>query len=158
MTTATAERKLTAKDFQVPFPNDWCPGCGDFGIINAVQQAFARLEKAGEGGMHAGRPVGLAAKEGIVAVMDEHDHRRIGARKMHVGFIAGGAEPHMTAVPAYGRLAADAAKPVALVPMDHAPGIGQKRSFRSRHQGADAPQFLETTDLRERGQGVLVQV
>ncbi len=44
MTTATADRKLTAKDFQVPFPNDWCPGCGDFGIINAIQQAFARLE------------------------------------------------------------------------------------------------------------------
>jgi 2-oxoglutarate ferredoxin oxidoreductase subunit beta len=43
MTTATEEKKLTAKDFQVPFPNDWCPGCGDFGILNAVQQAFARL-------------------------------------------------------------------------------------------------------------------
>ena len=44
MPTATADRKLTAKDFQVPFPNDWCPGCGDFGILNAIQQAFARLE------------------------------------------------------------------------------------------------------------------
>jgi 2-oxoglutarate ferredoxin oxidoreductase subunit beta len=43
MTTATQERKLTAKDFQVPFPNDWCPGCGDFGILNAMQQAIARL-------------------------------------------------------------------------------------------------------------------
>lgn len=43
MTTATEERKLTAKDFQVPFPNDWCPGCGDFGILNSMQQAFARL-------------------------------------------------------------------------------------------------------------------
>jgi len=43
MTTATKDRKLTAKDFQVPFPNDWCPGCGDFGILNSVQQAFARL-------------------------------------------------------------------------------------------------------------------
>ena len=43
MTTATEDRKLTAKDFQVPFPNDWCPGCGDFGILNSMQQAFARL-------------------------------------------------------------------------------------------------------------------
>lgn len=43
MTTATQERKLTAKDFQVPFPNDWCPGCGDFGILNAMQQAIAQL-------------------------------------------------------------------------------------------------------------------
>ena len=44
MPTATADRKLTAKDFQVPFPNDWCPGCGDFGILNSIQQAFAKLE------------------------------------------------------------------------------------------------------------------
>ena len=44
MPTATVDRKLTAKDFQVPFPNDWCPGCGDFGILNAIQQAFAKLE------------------------------------------------------------------------------------------------------------------
>lgn len=43
MTTATEERKLTAKDFQVPFPNDWCPGCGDFGILNSVQSALAQL-------------------------------------------------------------------------------------------------------------------
>jgi 2-oxoglutarate ferredoxin oxidoreductase subunit beta len=43
MTTATEDRKLKAKDFQVPFPNDWCPGCGDFGILNSVQQAFAQL-------------------------------------------------------------------------------------------------------------------
>ena len=43
MTTATEKPKLTVKDFQVPFPNDWCPGCGDFGILNSVQQAFARL-------------------------------------------------------------------------------------------------------------------
>lgn len=35
--------KLTAKDFRVEFANDWCPGCGDFGILNAVQQALAGL-------------------------------------------------------------------------------------------------------------------
>jgi 2-oxoglutarate ferredoxin oxidoreductase subunit beta len=43
MTTATEERKLTAKDFQVPHPNDWCPGCGDFGILSSMQQALAKL-------------------------------------------------------------------------------------------------------------------
>lgn len=44
MTTATKEKqRLTAKDFQVPNPNDWCPGCGDFGILAALQQAMARL-------------------------------------------------------------------------------------------------------------------
>ena len=43
MTTVT-EKKLTAKDFQVSNPNDWCPGCGDFGILNAMHQAVARLD------------------------------------------------------------------------------------------------------------------
>jgi 2-oxoglutarate ferredoxin oxidoreductase subunit beta len=34
---------ITAKDYRVPHPNDWCPGCGDFGILSAVQQAVAGL-------------------------------------------------------------------------------------------------------------------
>lgn len=44
MTTTTIdEKQYTAKDFQQPHANDWCPGCGDFGIINAMHQASAKL-------------------------------------------------------------------------------------------------------------------
>lgn len=44
MTTVTeTPRVYKAKDFQQPNPIDWCPGCGDFGIINAMQQACAKL-------------------------------------------------------------------------------------------------------------------
>jgi 2-oxoglutarate/2-oxoacid ferredoxin oxidoreductase subunit beta len=42
MSTATAP-KLTRQDYQVEHPNDWCPGCGDFGILTAVQRALAEL-------------------------------------------------------------------------------------------------------------------
>src|SRR5919106_4569335 len=35
--------KPTRKDYHVEYPNDWCPGCGDFGILTAVQQALAAL-------------------------------------------------------------------------------------------------------------------
>jgi 2-oxoglutarate ferredoxin oxidoreductase subunit beta len=35
--------ELTRRDYQVEHPNDWCPGCGDFGILSAVQQALAAL-------------------------------------------------------------------------------------------------------------------
>jgi hypothetical protein len=42
MVTAIAP-ELTRKDYQVEHPNDWCPGCGDFGILSAVQQALAAL-------------------------------------------------------------------------------------------------------------------
>lgn len=44
MVTATMPApKVTMKDYRVGFPNDWCPGCGDFGILSSVQQALAGL-------------------------------------------------------------------------------------------------------------------
>ena len=44
MTTTTEATTYKAKDFAQPNPNDWCAGCGDFGIINAMHQACAKLE------------------------------------------------------------------------------------------------------------------
>lgn len=34
---------LTAKDFKGEVHPDWCPGCGDFGVLNALQTALAEL-------------------------------------------------------------------------------------------------------------------
>jgi 2-oxoglutarate ferredoxin oxidoreductase subunit beta len=39
----TAPVKFTAKDFKSDLHNDWCPGCGDFGILSALQMSFAQL-------------------------------------------------------------------------------------------------------------------
>jgi 2-oxoglutarate ferredoxin oxidoreductase subunit beta len=36
--------KLTAKDFKTEVHNNWCPGCGDFGILSAIQAALAELQ------------------------------------------------------------------------------------------------------------------
>ena len=36
------QRKL--KDYKTEVHNDWCPGCGDFGILSALQQALFELE------------------------------------------------------------------------------------------------------------------
>jgi len=41
MTTATAPMK--AKDYKSSIPPTWCPGCGDYGVLNAVLKAFADL-------------------------------------------------------------------------------------------------------------------
>lgn len=30
-------------DFKTDVHNDWCPGCGDFGILNAIQMSFAEM-------------------------------------------------------------------------------------------------------------------
>lgn len=39
------QSNITARDYRVQHPNDWCPGCGDFGILSAVQQAAAGLNR-----------------------------------------------------------------------------------------------------------------
>ncbi|MFO1533546.1 MAG: 2-oxoacid:ferredoxin oxidoreductase subunit beta [Thermoplasmatota archaeon] len=38
--------KLTVKDFTTENKPDWCPGCGDFGILNALKKALVDLKKA----------------------------------------------------------------------------------------------------------------
>jgi 2-oxoglutarate ferredoxin oxidoreductase subunit beta len=43
MTVATDLPNITRKDYQVEHANDWCPGCGDFGILSGLQQALAGL-------------------------------------------------------------------------------------------------------------------
>jgi len=39
-----AEKELTAKDYKTPVHINWCPGCGDFGIVTALQEALALLQ------------------------------------------------------------------------------------------------------------------
>lgn len=36
--------ELKLSDYKTDVHNDWCPGCGDFGIVNAIQMALAELE------------------------------------------------------------------------------------------------------------------
>ncbi len=35
--------ELTARDFKGSVDPDWCPGCGDFGVLNSLQRACAEL-------------------------------------------------------------------------------------------------------------------
>jgi 2-oxoglutarate ferredoxin oxidoreductase subunit beta len=35
--------RLQAKDFKSAIDPDWCPGCGDFGVLNSLQRACAEL-------------------------------------------------------------------------------------------------------------------
>ena len=37
---------LKAKDYKSDVHPDWCPGCGDFGILNVVQQSLAEMQLA----------------------------------------------------------------------------------------------------------------
>src|SRR5262249_29653423 len=40
---ATATAPLTLKDYKSEIPPAWCPGCGDFGVLNALQRACADM-------------------------------------------------------------------------------------------------------------------
>lgn len=37
-------KTMTPKDYATDIHNDWCPGCGDFGILSAIQTALAELQ------------------------------------------------------------------------------------------------------------------
>ena len=41
----TTMPELKAKDFKGRVDPDWCPGCGDFGLLNSVQKSLAELGK-----------------------------------------------------------------------------------------------------------------
>src|SRR5260221_1633059 len=43
MATATLPPPLTKKDFQTDQEVRWCPGCGDYAILSAVQSVFPEL-------------------------------------------------------------------------------------------------------------------
>src|SRR5690349_7379053 len=38
---------LTLKDFEGLVSPDWCPGCGDFGVLRALQEALVQLDIRG---------------------------------------------------------------------------------------------------------------
>src|SRR5437660_2223879 len=38
-----AAKKIEAKEYKAETPPDWCPGCGDFGVLNALQRACAEM-------------------------------------------------------------------------------------------------------------------
>src|SRR5213080_4202693 len=44
MATVVAPEKVAPKDFKPEVPPDWCPGCGDFGVLNALFQACAEID------------------------------------------------------------------------------------------------------------------
>jgi 2-oxoglutarate ferredoxin oxidoreductase subunit beta len=41
---ATATAPLSEKDYKSEVPPDWCPGCGDFGVLKVLQRACSKLE------------------------------------------------------------------------------------------------------------------
>jgi 2-oxoglutarate ferredoxin oxidoreductase subunit beta len=43
-TAAAAPKKFTLQEYKTEVHVDWCPGCGDFGILSSIQQALFQLQ------------------------------------------------------------------------------------------------------------------
>lgn len=44
MPETAAPRKFTLQEYKTEVHVDWCPGCGDFGILSSIQQALFQLQ------------------------------------------------------------------------------------------------------------------
>src|SRR3989304_1611908 len=45
MATTTTKFEFKIKDYKADIHNGWCPGCGDFGILTAIQTALMKLQR-----------------------------------------------------------------------------------------------------------------
>ena len=43
-TEAILPKQMVMADFKGKVDPDWCPGCGDFGVLAAVQKALVELQ------------------------------------------------------------------------------------------------------------------
>jgi pyruvate/2-oxoacid:ferredoxin oxidoreductase beta subunit len=43
-TAAAAPKKFALQQYKTEVHVDWCPGCGDFGILSSIQQALFQLQ------------------------------------------------------------------------------------------------------------------
>ena len=113
-----------------------------------IFEALARLDKAGQGRIHAGREMPRAAHQRLVAMGHQHDDRRVGAREMHR--VAGrvGAAPHMPGLLAPGRAAAQPAKAVARMPVEHRAGQRQQRRLARVEPSGQLAQIGKAHDCR----------
>jgi 2-oxoglutarate/2-oxoacid ferredoxin oxidoreductase subunit beta len=44
MPETAAPKKFSLQEYKTEVHVDWCPGCGDFGILSSIQQAFFQLQ------------------------------------------------------------------------------------------------------------------
>ena len=123
---------------------------GDYLARHGILETLARLDEARQGRMHAAREMRAAAEQALVAAMDQHDHRGIGAREM-LGLAAlVGASADMAAARHRGAGAAHAAIAVAAVPVGHGAGIGQDRTLAREQQRTDLAQIDELAEFLQR--------
>jgi hypothetical protein len=132
---------------------------GDAGLLqhlarDRVLQPLARLDEPGQRAVTARRPRRLAAHQAAVAVGDEHDHHRIGARMM---LVAVGADADVTALPRDRRGPADPAEARRARPVGQRRRVGDNAQLRGGQRHGEVAQTGErharALDREERAVG-----
>ncbi|WP_457637834.1 2-oxoacid:ferredoxin oxidoreductase subunit beta [Oceanithermus sp.] len=85
--------KLNAKNYKTSVPIVWCPGCGDFGVLNAMQQAAAELEIPPENLMVVS---GIGCSSRIAGYINAFGFNTIHGRALPIASGAKLARPEMT--------------------------------------------------------------
>ncbi|XOB97530.1 2-oxoacid:ferredoxin oxidoreductase subunit beta [Deinococcota bacterium DY0809b] len=85
--------KLTAKDYKTSVPIVWCPGCGDFGVLNAMQQAAAELQLPPENLMVVS---GIGCSSRIAGYINSYGFNSIHGRALPIAAGAKLARPELT--------------------------------------------------------------
>ena len=111
----------------------------DDGVFQASRPA-PRSRRWWKSGPRASWPAGQA---GSVAPMDQHDHGGIDAREAALCAGASGAGHDEAAFGGPVGCAADAAVPVAFLPEDHRPRVGQQGRIGLAHLARNLPQTQE---------------
>jgi len=114
-----------------------------------IFQALAGLDKSGDRRKPAGRPTRLAPKERTLAVGDEHDDRRIEARKKFASTDLVRATDDMSCTLRNCRLTTDTAETMASSPDYERSRIRQQSGFVPPQKRRERPQLFERRALRQ---------
>jgi len=121
-------------------------------------EALAGFDETRERGIHVGDgKTGRMGEQSARAPDDQHDHRRIGARKM-IG-MAGRTVADIPRLPRLEPPPAHAAKAVPPLPVDEPPGMGEDRCSRRGKIGGKSAEVGEPLGLpRQRGHFPLAEI
>ncbi|TVQ33784.1 MAG: 2-oxoacid:ferredoxin oxidoreductase subunit beta [Wenzhouxiangella sp.] len=90
---------LSANDYKSDYKPVWCPGCGDFGVLNAVAKALAALELAPE---NTAMVAGIGCSSRLAAYVNAYGLHGVHGRALPVATGLKVARPDLTVIAAGG--------------------------------------------------------
>ena len=110
---------------------------------HSIFEALARFDEARDGRIAPRRPARLTTEQGAFAVADEHDDRRIDARKKICRAVGRHATHDVSGAMRRGRCTADPTTSMPVLPVGEGAGVGQQTRFSRLQFRGQRPQLLE---------------